>query len=473
MDLTDVDAWDVEPLEKLAGGLEGVLVAHRVRDIRRRLDTLRREAVSDDLQIRDDGSVSAVAPIAEGHPLHVHAELLSAAVRELIGEALLVSADLHHALSVRAQVGTDLRDKAFCINEEWCGFSPERRREIVIRAPDLIANLDGIPISVRSPVNCRRIQVERARLQDDSVRISQEIHREFFGGRLSNTGAGLWYAQRKLEDLDALDELLHEQPARNLVLMDMRSGERGLAAVAIGDPDTADHIAVTIPGLNTNVKDSMRGMVGEATRLRDEAERQLRAAGYDESVATIAWIGYDAPQVIGPGKFDLGRASFDVSRSSKAGIAADALASFLHGLRAASTKANVHITALGHSYGSLATSLALQRGASALVDDVVFYGSPGVRAKVEADLGIADRHVYVMKAEGDSIAGFGRFGGDPTRTEFQRLSTAEGITPDGVKHERAFGHAEYARTGDNGELRMTGYNLAVVVAGLPERAVLA
>ena len=102
---------------------------------------------------------------------------------------------------------------------------------------------------------------------------------------------------------------------------------------------------------------------------------------------------------------------------------------------------------MGHSYGSLATSLALQRGASAAVDDVVFYGSPGVRAKVESDLGIADRHVYVMKAEGDSIAGFGRFGGDPTRTEFHRLSTAEGITPDGVKHERAFGHAEYARTG--------------------------
>lgn len=473
MDLTDIDVWDVEPLEQLAGGLEGVLVAHRVRDMRRRLDVLRREAASDELQIREDGSVTAVAPIAEGHPLHVHAELLSAAARELIGEALLVSADLHHAMSVRAQVGTDLRDKAFRVNEEWRGFSPARRREIVQRAPDLIANLDGIPTSVRSPVNLRRVQGERARLQDDSVRISQELHREYFGGRLSNTGAGLWYAQRKLEDLNALDELLHEQTDRKLVLMDMRSGERGFAAIAIGDPDTADHIAVTVPGLNTNVKDSLRGMVGEATRLRDEAQRQLHSAGRAETVATIAWIGYDAPQVIGPGKFDLGRASFDVSRSAKAGIAADALGSFFHGLRAGAAKPDVHITALGHSYGSLATSLALQRGASASVDDVVFYGSPGVRAKVEADLGIADRHVYVMKAEGDSIAGFGRFGGDPTRTEFKRLSTAEGITPDGVKHERAFGHAEYARTGDNGELRMTGYNLAVVVAGLPELAVLA
>jgi hypothetical protein len=111
-------------------------------------------------------------------------------------------------------VGTDLRDKAFRVNEEWRGFSPARRREIVQRAPDLIANLDGIPTSVRSPVNLRRVQAERARLQDDSVRISQELHREYFGGRLSNTGAGLWYAQRKLEDLNSLDELLHEQPDR-------------------------------------------------------------------------------------------------------------------------------------------------------------------------------------------------------------------------------------------------------------------
>ncbi|MER5838280.1 hypothetical protein ABT116_48300, partial [Streptomyces sp. NPDC002130] len=91
MDLTDIDVWDVEALDQLSAGLEGVLVAHRVRDIRRRLTTLRKEAVADDLHIRQDGTVSAVAPIADGHPLHVHAQLLEVAVRELIGEALLVS----------------------------------------------------------------------------------------------------------------------------------------------------------------------------------------------------------------------------------------------------------------------------------------------------------------------------------------------------------------------------------------------
>ncbi|WP_047890350.1 hypothetical protein [Rhodococcus sp. ARP2] len=135
MDLTDIDIWDVEPLDQLSAGLEGVLVAHRVRDIRRRLDTLRKEAVADDLHIRQDGTVSAVAPIADGHPLHVHAQLLEIAVRELIGEALLVSADLHHALSLRSQVGTDLRDKAVRVGEEWRAFSPDRSVRCCVMHP--------------------------------------------------------------------------------------------------------------------------------------------------------------------------------------------------------------------------------------------------------------------------------------------------------------------------------------------------
>ncbi|MGC0362275.1 hypothetical protein ABH922_000259 [Rhodococcus sp. 27YEA15] len=469
MNLNDVDEWDPAALSRTEGGLEALLLAHRMAEIQHRLRRLREDAAAEDLHVRDDGSVSAVVPIAPGHPLSSRALELTRSVDVLRAEALLIDAELPH--TPREQSSVDLRDRAFRIAEQWSTLDCATRQAVSIHTPDLPANLDGIPAAVRDRLNRRRIHAERARLQEDAIRSSREADREFFGGRLSNTGAGQWYAQRKLEDLDALEQLVHQGDDLRVVLMDMRSGERGFAAVAVGDPDRADHVGVTIPGLNTNVKDSMRGMVDEARRLRDEAQRQLRRVGRDESVATIAWIGYDAPQVIGPGRFDTGRASFDVSRTTKARIAAQALGGFLHGLRAATINANLHLCALGHSYGSLATSLALQRGASASVDDVVFYGSPGVRAKVETDLGLERHHVYVMKAEGDSIAGFGRFGGDPTRTQFLRLSTATGITADGVLHERAFGHAEYARTGDNGELRMSGYNLAVVLAGLPELAV--
>jgi hypothetical protein len=53
------------------------------------------------------------------------------------------------------------------------------------------------------------------------------------------------------------------------------------------------------------------------------------------------------------------------------------------------------------------------------------------------------------------------------------LSTSTGLAlggpyGDGQLHERAYGHSEYARNGSNGELRMSGYNLAAVLAGLPD-----
>ncbi|WFR72972.1 hypothetical protein P9209_03720 [Prescottella defluvii] len=40
-----------------------------------------------------------------------------------------------------------------------------------------------------------------------------------------------------------------------------------------------------------------------------------------------------------------------------------------------------------------------------------------------------------------------------------------------MRRDGAAGHSEYPRIGDDGHLRTSGYNLAVVVAGLPERAI--
>ncbi len=53
------------------------------------------------------------------------------------------------------------------------------------------------------------------------------------------------------------------------------------------------------------------------------------------------------------------------------------------------------------------------------------------------------------------------------------LSTGTGVAPpneygDGQLHERAYGHSDYARMGSNGQLRMSAYNMAAVLAGLPD-----
>lgn len=65
-----------------------------------------------------------------------------------------------------------------------------------------------------------------------------------------------------------------------------------------------------------------------------------------------------------------------------------------------------HLTVLGHSYGSLTASLALQdldAQSAHPVNDVVFYGSPGLELYSPAQLGLDHGHAYVMQAPHDLI----------------------------------------------------------------------
>ncbi len=65
--------------------------------------------------------------------------------------------------------------------------------------------------------------------------------------------------------------------------------------MAVGNPDTATDISVTVPGLGSSTKDSLPGMVTEASNLQDTAQKQLDRLGIPGSVVTIAWMGYDPP----------------------------------------------------------------------------------------------------------------------------------------------------------------------------------
>jgi pimeloyl-ACP methyl ester carboxylesterase len=153
------------------------------------------------------------------------------------------------------------------------------------------------------------------------------------------------------------------------------------------------------------------------------------------------------------------------------------LAMYLRAVRQTSVNPRLHLTLVGHSYGSLVAGLALHDGASAVVDDYVAYGSAGFHALNEAELGMAQGRVFVMLAPDDPIrypAQLGLFGGDPAAGGFTRLSTAAATTPDGVCRDGACGHAGYPRSFSHDGRDMlftTGYNTAVVAAGLAELAV--
>jgi Alpha/beta hydrolase len=80
-----------------------------------------------------------------------------------------------------------------------------------------------------------------------------------------------------LPDLQAVDKAVKDNPNRKLMLLDTHNGSQARAAIAIGDPDTARHVSITTPGLNTTVHGSIGSMTEEAKDLRQESLRQLQA----------------------------------------------------------------------------------------------------------------------------------------------------------------------------------------------------
>jgi len=316
-----------------------------------------------------------------------------------------------------------------------------------------------------------------------------------------------------LADLREVDKAVKNEPDRTLLLLDVKTGRQAHAAIAVGDPDTATHVSVTTPGLNTTVRDAIGGMTEEARLLRAEAQRQLSLApGHEhDTVSAIAWIGYDAPQI--PGWDDTGQSlagAWDVSHDNLARAGAHDLARFYDGLGAAHQGAPAHLTAIGHSYGSLTTGFALQDAGNHGVTDAVFYGSPGIEAVTPQQLNLQPGHVYTMETPDDPIkmtydvpplarsfgpflpgplgplarsvlggldaSGAGHFGPDPaTNPHFTHLDTGPTTVSDGhgggLNLEGAHGHSDYARQGGNNLPRTTGYNIAAVLAGLGNQAI--
>jgi len=298
-----------------------------------------------------------------------------------------------------------------------------------------------------------------------------------------------------LGDLQALQRVLAANPELRLMLLDT-GGQRLRAAFAAGNPDTATHVSVSVPGMNTTVADSAEGMAAEAISLRRQAARQLARVPErsGETVATIGWIGYEPPQIrVGDGPVAMLRGAVGVSHDPVAGAAAGDLSRFYAGIQAARSGPPAHLTAIGHSYGSLTTGLALQVPGHG-VSDAVFYGSPGIGASVPAALGLAPGHVFALATPHDPIrwvydrpavaralapvipgplddallavaelSGAGQFGPDPAgNPAFVQMET-EGIW--GL--EGAGGHSEYPRGPDGSAPgRTTVHNLAAVVAGL-------
>ena len=449
--------------------------AEEVAVIKRRLAAMRDGAREDHVEINEALGTALPPPDLGDYPAAQQQAILDAAGRlseslqRLLADAERADEDLAAAIRGadgdldRGQVDAQLGHRPprmpglpapgadpSAVASWWHTLTPGQQDRVKQWFPGALRNLDGMPAAVRSELNIPVLQRELLRLQQGWV--------DSYG----------WHTDPgKLADLTALRNTLAGNPDTSLLLLDTATTPgKVLAAIAVGDVDNAERVGVTVGGLTTRVSASTANMVREAGFQRDEARLLRRNAGVAnaDAVASIAWLGYDAPDSLR-----------DVAHDWLARDGARALNNFYRGLAAAGNLPGAHIVAFGHSYGSLTTSLALQQGAP--VSDVVLYGSPGTELTDAAQLGVPPGHAYFLIGADDVVSellpGFGAFGAPPQDVPgMAELSAEEGYAwggryGDGQLHERAYGHSEYAGMGSNGNLRMSGYNLAVVLAGLP------
>jgi len=397
------------------------------------------------------------------------------------------------------------------VNAWWNALSEEEQAKVISEHPDWIGNRDGVPVAVRSEVNKAALDRELAEAQAavDAMPSRDEFRREHPGWNGAQLNAAynkmMFERQGRLDDAKAMKDALSVDgkydPNKYLMLLEFPEDREPRAAIAVGNPDTAEHVTVTTPGVGTR-PESLGGMVSEADALRQEAQTQLDRAGRSgEQVATIAWLGYEPPGT----DISVAEAGFE----RRANEAAPDLADFYRGINATNEHgSDVHLSAFGHSYGSLTTAQALyELGETGVVDDAAFYGSPGlghtdstetyisprgvpieVMAPIrdESDMFLADGRAFVMSAPGDPISGdptwngvplpsagdLGQFGPNPLTLPLEQLSADAAVTPDGVSREGAVAHADYPRPVElpSGEkvLRTPAYNLAVIAAGLAD-----
>ncbi|MEJ2577994.1 MAG: alpha/beta hydrolase, partial [Kineosporiaceae bacterium] len=342
----------------------------------------------------------------------------------------------------------------------WAGLSDAEREQIIAAHPDWIGNLDGVDFRARDRANRELLDDHRAALERERADLERQLHdlsltEKAFGSPHADE---LWNRLQENKDkqasLDTVDRVL-ARGGRQLVGLDLGHG-RAQGVIAVGDLSTADHVAVFTPGLTSTVQ-GIEGNDQRMAELKRETEKQLSDSGETGTVATVTWVGYQAPQLSADSLFS----SNSVALDEAARDGGRDLAEFYRGINA-SRATDPDLTAIGHSYGSTTTGFALREDTG--VDRAAFVGSPGLGTDSLTDLRVPTGQSYYGEATWDGVGDFGRFGTDPSDLAGMRhLETREATAPDGTHLDGVRGHTSYLQDRSTSQ-----YNLAVLAAGHPE-----
>ena len=178
----------------------------------------------------------------------------------------------------------------------WKALSPQQQQQVLDEHPEWIGNRDGVDFTARDQANRTLLDIDRGRLLAERTRLEANLADGRFGGAFTNDDAALDHVKDKLAALAAIGSTLAKTGTRQLLVLDM-SAERAQAAIARGNVDTANDVAVFIPGLSANVTDGLTfydDTMGQLQR-RAEVESNLASPTLQATAAVVTWIGYQAP----------------------------------------------------------------------------------------------------------------------------------------------------------------------------------
>jgi hypothetical protein len=247
----------------------------------------------------------------------------------------------------------------------WAAKDPRRRRALIRRSPGLVGDLDGVDYRSRDHANRRQLRTE---LREEAAAVAAHPRDPD--------------ARARLAALTAIRDALRPRggPARSLVSLTHR--DPPLAAIAVGDLDTARQVTFTIPGMGTTT-DDMQLWTETAQNVYDAQA----AVGAPAAHAVVAWIGYRTPA---PG--------VDATLGDAAERGAPLLASEIEGLHAARAGGGLRsVSVIAHSYGSTMAADALA-ARDLGVDSFVMLGSAGVEDGIGDARDLHARHVYAGEA---------------------------------------------------------------------------
>jgi hypothetical protein len=251
----------------------------------------------------------------------------------------------------------------------WDGLTDEQRALYLTAHPDRVGALDGLPTPTRHSANMM------------ALRGVIEAHMPSDGDTARLVGM-----------LNRIEASEYGPSADRLYLLGFNNQLDGTAVVAVGNPDTARHLAVAVvPGIRTTL-DGMDYQIDRAMVIRQHADNLTPAVEGDVSV--VAWLGYDTPGLV------------TAPAHGYADTAAPVLDRFVDGTLVAQQGAgnlDSHRTIIGHSYGSTVVGLAASEGNGLAVHDIIVAGSPGMRVDSAAQLNLDPRHVWAGQAWNDGV----------------------------------------------------------------------